>query len=123
MRTLIQKYTLQTVIFMFLLISASSTQAGNIAIAPTEQTSAMISAGAVLQHSKHLLHNTTLGEGVKYSRDQRVKELYQMAHELFLKASEAHQSGQEDKAMELAQKSIRTFYDADKAHYGLTSSY
>ena len=83
----------------------------------------MISAGSVLQHSKHLLHKTTLGEGVKSSRDQRVKELYQMAHELFLKASEAHQSGQEDKAKELAQKSIRTFYDADKAHYGLTSSY
>jgi Skp family chaperone for outer membrane proteins len=108
---------------MFLLISASTTQAGNITIAPKEQTIAMISAGTVLQHSKHLLHNTTIGEGIKSSREQRAKELYKMAHELFLKASEAHESGQEDKAKELAHKSIRTFYAADLAHHGLPGSY
>ena len=122
MRTLIQKYIPMAVIFMFLLISASTTQAGNITIAPTEQTNGMISAGAMLQHSKHLLYNTTIGEGIKSSREQRVKELYQKAYDLFLKASEAHNSGQENRAMELAHQSIRTFYAADKAHYGLTSS-
>jgi len=123
MRTLIQKYIPMAVIFMFLLISVSTTQAGNITIAPTEQTNGMISAGTVLQHSKHLLHNTTIGEGIKSSREQRVKELYEMAHNLFLKASEAHESGQEDRAMELAHRSIKLFYDADKAHYALSRSY
>lgn len=123
MRTLIQKYIPMAVIFMFLLISVSTTQAGSITIAPTEQTNGMISAGTVLQHSKHLLHNTTIGEAIKSSREQRVKELYEMAHNLFLKASEAHESGQEDKAMEHAHRSIKLFYDADKAHYGLSRSY
>jgi hypothetical protein len=109
---------------MFLLVSASTIQAAaKITIAPTEQTHAMISAGSVLQHNKHLLHNTTIGEGLKISSTQRVKDLYKMAHDFFLEATDAHKSGLERKAKELAHKSISFFYEADKAHYNLSKRY
>jgi hypothetical protein len=123
MKTLIQKYSLQSVVIMFLLVSASTIQAEQITIAPTEQTHAMISAGSVLQHNKHLLNNTTIGEDLKASSTQRVKSLYKMAHDFFLEATDAHRSGLERKAKELAHKSISFFYAADKAHYNLSKHY
>ena len=123
MKTLIHKYSLPSVTFMLLLVSAPTIQAANVTIAPTEQTHAMISAGSVLQHSKHLLHNTTISEGLKTSSAQRVKSLYKMAHNLFLEATDAHNSGLEGKAKELAHKSISFFYAADKAHYDLAKQY
>ncbi len=123
---LVTKNLIKFVFGAFCLVFALSTQADGVdkvTIAPTEQTHAMISAGSVLQHNKHLLDNTTIGKDLKTSPTQRVKNLYKMAYNFFIEATDAHKSGQERKAKELAHKSINIFYAADKAHYNLAKHY
>ncbi len=120
--------TLKFVFGGLLLALASSAQAEGIdkistTSKATEETHSTISTVAVLKHNKRLLDNTTIGKDLKASGQQRVRNLYKRAYDIFLAAADAYESGLEKMARDLSHKSISIFYAADKAHYNLTKNF
>ena len=85
----------------------------------TNEHHASLSVETILKHNRHLLTNTTISEALSSSTLKEARRLFREAHDLFNQAQSAYKTGDEQQARQLANLSIRTFYESDKRHYGL----
>ena len=101
-----------------LLMSLASFANAEHVYKPDPEHKLMLTTGSILQHNNRLLAHTTISTALKNSDRIKAKTLYKKAQRLYKEAEFAYRSGNEDQAKALSYKSIATFYESDKAHYG-----
>ena len=107
---------------LILLISLGSFANAEYTYKPAQDHDSMLTTGSILQHNNRLLTYTSIGTALINSNRSKAKSLFKEAKRLYKEAEFAYRSGQEENAKKLSFKSIATFYESDKAHYGLSDT-